>query len=97
MGPERKIQVKVIDYARKRYGALCKKSETGKFGSTGWPDYLILGHEGVYFFIEFKAPGGKLTPLQQSVMKEIERRGHQYYIVDDADEGKRMIDEELGP
>lgn len=100
MGPERKIQVKVIEYAKKEYGALCKKLESGKFASTGWPDYLIVGrshrHTPVVIFMEFKAPGKKLTELQYHFMVEIESRGFHYYTVFTVEGGKKVLDKEFG-
>ena len=95
MGPEAKIQKSVIDYARKRHGALCKKMEAGRFGSTGWPDYMILNHHHV-FFIEFKRPGGALTPLQVHMREAICKLGFKVYLVDDVAEGKEIVDGEMG-
>lgn len=47
------------------------------------------------FFIEFKRPGGKLTPLQEGVRQQIVRLGFKYYLVDSTEQGKRIIDHEL--
>src|SRR5713226_7006028 len=72
------IRRSVLNYAKEKYGALCKKLSTqGPMGSTGWPDDMILGWRepdrntalqqggSVIFLIEFKRLGGKLTKLQQ--------------------------------
>jgi hypothetical protein len=48
------------------------------------------------FFIEFKRPGNKLTPLQEAMKKEIEGRGFHYYTIFTVDGGKVAIDMELG-
>lgn len=102
---EANIQRSVINYAKSR-GLLCKKlSVQGPMGNTGWPDYLLLGldrpldgspSEPVVFFMEFKRPGGVLTPLQEETRKTIEERKFHYYVVDDAQEGKKLVDKELG-
>lgn len=95
MGPERKIQVKVTDYAKKKYHALCKKIEAGRFGANGWPDYLILGAQGQHFFIEFKGPGGKLTKLQALRHEEILSHAHPCFVVGSVEEGIRLVDRML--
>jgi len=105
---ESSIRRAVLDYAKKKYNALTKKMETGRFASSGWPDDMILGKivkvqadedilwRSVIFFIEFKRPGNKLTPLQEAMMREIEGRGFHYYTVFTVEGGKKVIDKELG-
>lgn len=101
-GPEAKIQDAVIKYAREK-GALCKKNEVGRyFVGSGFPDYTIFpdrdwkkgARAPVPFVVEFKKPGGKLTPLQEEVRRQIEARGYKYYLVDDKEQGKKIIDKE---
>ena len=102
-GPEGKIQDAVVKHAKK-LGMLPKKNETGRyFVGSGWPDYTIYVG-GTYadgfvrdprtFFVEFKAPGGKLTPLQKKIREELEHLGFEYYVVDDVAKGKQILDEE---
>jgi hypothetical protein len=104
---ESSIRRAVLDYAKKKYGALTKKMETGRFASSGWPDDMILvgptkrsSDDAPWvprmFFIEFKRPGNKLTPLQEAMMYEIEGRGFHYYTVFTVEGGKKVIDKELG-
>lgn len=105
-GPEGKIQDKVLKYAREK-DILYKKQEVGRFMvSSGWPDALFFPdrsgkgmmslQDGGYtpFFIEFKAPGGRLTDLQQNVKKKLEARDYAVYVVDDADEGIKILERE---
>ena len=105
---ESSIRRSVLNYAKKKYGALCKKLSTqGQMGSTRWPDDMILGwmkpdrntalQQGgsVIFFIEFKQPGGRLTPLQQHMMSEIGSRGFHHYVVSTVKDGKKVVDKEL--
>lgn len=108
-GPEAKIQDAVIKYARSK-GLLCKKNEVGRYMvASGWPDYMVFGVSTIrdvyhgrevlalpkVVFMEFKRPGGKLTPLQQDVYDKLRAKGFTYYMVDDAAEGKALIDKEF--
>lgn len=94
-GPEGKTQDAVIKYAREKYNALCKKNEVGRyFVGSGFPDYTIFPDGKPAFMMEFKKPGGKLTPLQEEMRKQIEARGYKYYLVDDKEQGKKIIDKE---
>src|SRR5438445_2321320 len=53
-------------YAKSR-GLLYKKNEVGRFFvSSGWPDVVFYPAHGQAFFMEFKRPGGKLTPDRKS-------------------------------
>ena len=36
-------------------------------GYRGWPDRMVILKNGIVLFIEFKRPGGKLTPSQRSL------------------------------
>ena len=65
---ERTIEGRVVEWARKR-GWKVKKMNG--LGDRGWPDRLFVGPGGICAFIEFKKPGGKLTPLQQDTINEL--------------------------
>jgi hypothetical protein len=107
-GPEGKIQDAVVKYAKEEYNLLVKKNEVGRyFVSSGWPDCMFFGQRKeqvvrfrewilrtIIFFIEFKAPGGKLTPLQEHMREEIQSRGYRYYVIDDITKGRATIDKE---
>lgn len=97
-GPEGYIQDAVIEYARRAYGVICKKNEVGRyFVSAGFPDYTIFPGDQRSFFIEFKAPGGKLTELQAHTKRALESKGYHVYVVDDVAKGKQIIDKECEP
>jgi hypothetical protein len=99
MGPEAKIQTAVVKYARSRYvGRLvARKNAAGRFGSNGYPDYEFNCEKRHTFFIEFKAPGGSLTALQEQRISELEDLGYTVYVIDKVDAGKLAIDEEMRP
>ena len=91
---EASIQKSVITYARKK-GCICiKLGGAGRFGSSGWPDYLIL-RDGLAIFIEFKKPGGRVTPLQAKKIEELCEAGFTATMCDEVESGKRIIDLEL--
>lgn len=100
-GPEGKIQDAIIKYARTKYGALCKKNEVGKFFvGSGWPDYMMFkplaatGGIPHMWFVEFKAPGKDLTPLQQEMRKQINTCGFRVHVISSVAAGKMIIDAE---
>jgi hypothetical protein len=51
----------------------------------GWPDDLFLVEGGRPFFIEFKAPGKKPSPLQISRITLLKELGYDVEVHDDAD------------
>jgi len=51
-------------------------------GMTGVPDRLVLLPSGRVVFVELKAPGRKLAPLQQKRKKQLEALGFKVYVID---------------
>ncbi len=89
MAAESKIEKAVCTYAKK------KGFYVRKFVSTshrGVPDQLFISPNGVTFFIEFKAPNKKPTAMQLDEHRQIERCNVVVHVVDDVEEGKRVID-----
>jgi hypothetical protein len=85
----------VIEYAR-NHGCICvKQSTAGRYGTAGWPDYLICIPGGAVIWFEFKRPGQKMTPLQARRAEELEQIEHVHEVVDDAVRGKHLIDRYL--
>jgi hypothetical protein len=75
----------------KELEALCKK-KSGQVGClllklspqylAGLPDRLLIGPGGMVL-VEFKRPGGKVTPLQAALHKQINRvRPGSVYVID---------------
>lgn len=95
-GPEGKIQDKLTAFMRE-HDVLYKKQEVGRyFVSSGWLDFLIFPGDERVFVLEVKAPGGKLTPLQQHRVKDLECRGYKVFVVDSAQSGIAIIANECG-
>ena len=66
-----------------------------KFVSPGWdgvPDRLVLMPEAHMAFVELKAPGRKLRPLQVRRKTQLERLGFQVYVVDGAEQIDAILD-----
>lgn len=89
---EKDIEKAVCEYAKSR------KIEAYKFSSpnrAGVPDRMFLAPFQHAFWIEFKKPGGKPTPLQVRECERIRYMGFDVYLVDSVEEGKAVIDGEL--
>lgn len=52
-------------------------------GNAGVPDRVVLLN-GKAYFIELKAPGQKLRPLQEYRRKQLEELGFEVYVIDSA-------------
>lgn len=93
-GPEGKIQDKLTRFMRE-HDVLYKKQEVGRYMvSSGWMDFAVFPGSGEVFFMEVKAPGGKLTPLQQHMKERLESKGYTVYVVYSAEAGIRIIEDE---
>lgn len=98
-GPEGKVQDGVIRYAREKHNALCVKNEAGFYNLGGFLDYTIYPDlerkkKARVFVIEFKAPGGVLTPKQHHCKGQLEERGHPVYVIDNIARGRMIVDQE---
>lgn len=55
-------------------------------GCAGVPDRLVLLPGGKIAFVELKAPGRKLRPLQEKRKQQIESLGFKVWVIDQIDE-----------
>lgn len=62
---------------------------------TGWPDRECILPNGRHFYVEFKRPGGELSPVQRHIQSQLVAMGHQYFEVDNAHMFKRILAERL--
>lgn len=46
-----------------------KLTTLGARGTSGWPDYLVMGPTGRVAFVELKRPDGLTTPLQDEKIR----------------------------
>lgn len=55
-------------------------------GNRGVPDRLVILPDGRTLYVEMKAPGKRLSPLQAKWAKTLQNLGHKVYKIDcDAD------------
>jgi hypothetical protein len=77
---EKEVEKKCGDIA-KRYGCLWLKWSSPS--QRGVPDRILICPGGRVVFIEVKRPGGKLTALQGSWLRKLNRQGVLARCVDD--------------
>lgn len=85
---EKTIEKAVVDYARKR-GWLAFKFVSP--AQRGVPDRIFF-RNGITTMIEFKAPGGKLSKLQQYVLTELDKHNMIVAVIDSIEDGKKFFD-----
>ena len=76
---EREIERRFVTAVRKS-GGLAPKFVSPGFD--GVPDRIVLLPGGRFAFVELKAPGKKMRPLQVRRKEQLERLGFQVYCVD---------------
>jgi len=86
---ESEVENPVVSYARKKGYVVDKFTSPSK---RSVPDDLFLSPCGVIFFAEFKAPGKKPTKKQAEDHARRRANNALVYVIDDVDEGKRVVD-----
>ena len=87
---ERDIEVKLVK-AAKSMGGLAVKFVSP--GLSGVPDRLVLLPGGKIAFVETKAPGEKLRPLQVRRKAQLEALGFLVYCIDRPEQIGRILNE----
>ena len=62
-------------------------------GMAGMPDRLVLYPSGKMFFVELKAPGKKLRPLQLVRHEELKQMGFPVKVIDTKEKAEAFINE----
>ena len=62
-------------------------------GFDGVPDRLVLLPHGRFAFVELKAPGKKMRPLQVRRKRQLEQLGFLVYCIDDTTQIGGILDE----
>lgn len=70
-----------------RHGDECLKLATP--GTRGLPDRIVIFDKGVSWFVEFKRPGGKLSPAQEFWIDVLRQKGFMVDVFDNLDEAER--------
>ena len=87
---EKTVEKKLVEAVRSM-GGLCPK-----FVSPGWdgvPDRIVLLPGSVVAFVETKAPGKRMRPLQIRRKMQLEGLGFKVFCLDSVEEIEEVIDE----
>ncbi|MGN0449943.1 MAG: VRR-NUC domain-containing protein [Ruminococcus sp.] len=87
---EKFVERKLVE-AVKKMGGLAPKFVSP--GLDGVPDRIVLLPHGVLAFIELKAPGKKMRPLQVRRKRQLERLGFSVYCVDCLEQIETVLQE----
>ena len=90
---EKYIEQKLIA-AVKNMGGLAPKFASPGFN--GVPDRIVLLPMGKIAFVELKAPGKKMRPLQARRKRQLEVLGFLVYVIDDEEKIQLVLSEILG-
>jgi hypothetical protein len=67
-------------------GCMCPK-----VGFDGWPDRLVVYAPGKHMWMEFKAPGGKLTKAQKVRIPLLVAKGEMVWIVTNTAQAVELV------
>lgn len=87
---EREVEKALTKEVKKRGGLALKFMSPGM---SGVPDRLIMIKGGKLAFIELKAPGKKMRPLQIKRKRQLEELGFKVYCIDDKNQIGEILDE----
>lgn len=87
---EKEIEKRLIQEVRKR-GGLCWKFTSP--GTDGVPDRLVLMPCGKIAFVELKATGEKMRPLQMYRKLQLEKLCFDVYCIDDVKQIMEVLNE----
>ena len=87
---ERDIEKKMTQAVKKAGGLALKFVSPGL---AGVPDRLVLMPKGRLCFVELKAPGQKMRPLQLKRKEMLESLGFRFYCIDSTEKIGGVIDE----
>ena len=87
---EKIIEHKLVKAARERGGLAWKFTSPG---TSGVPDRIVLLRDGKAGFVEVKAPGQKVRPLQELRMRQLRRLGFFAAVIDGLEQIGGVLDE----
>jgi hypothetical protein len=88
---EKQIEEKVCTYAKENGFLVYKFTSPAR---AAVPDRMFVVPQKGIFFVEFKRGGQKPTPPQEREHKRLRDAGVTVYVIDNVEDGKRMIDAE---
>ncbi|MBA4541962.1 VRR-NUC domain-containing protein [Thermoactinomyces daqus] len=86
---ERQIEQRLKREVEKRGGLALKFAPLGWAGA---PDRIVLMPGGRIAFIELKAPGGKVRPLQQKRLSQLRALGFQTEVIASIDQIEAFLE-----
>lgn len=86
---ERVIEAALVKAVKERHGMALKFVSPG---FVGVPDRIVLLPHGRLAFVELKAPGEKMRPLQMKRKQQLETLGFSVYCVDGRDQLGGILD-----
>lgn len=86
---EKSIEAKLVA-AVKAVGGICWKFTSP--GTSGVPDRIVLIPFGRIAFVEVKASGEKLRPLQRLRIRTLRRLGFKAFVLDNPEQIGEIID-----
>ena len=87
---EKQIEQKLAEAVRGKGGRALKFISPG---FAGVPDRIVLLPEGHVAFVELKAPGQKMRPLQMRRKRQLEILGFRVFCIDRPDQIEKTLDE----
>jgi len=90
---EKAIETKLAKKVKSMGGIALKISSTNY---DGMPDRLVLLTDGRLAFIEIKAPGKKLRPLQEKRKRQLEALCFAVFVIDSIEQIGGILDEIRG-
>ena len=87
---EKTIEAKLVKVV-KSMGGIALKISSANYD--GMPDRLVLLTDGKLAFIELKAPGKKLRPLQEKRKQQLETLGFLVFCIDGMEQIGGILDE----
>ena len=90
---EKFIEKKLVEAVKKRGGMAPKFVSPG---FNGMPDRIVLLPSGKMAFVELKAPGEQMRPIQVKRKRQLERLGFSVYCIDDVEQIEEVLHEMRG-
>ena len=87
---EREVEQSLVRSV-KRMGGICPKWVSP--GLDGVPDRIVLFPGGRIGFVELKAPGKKMRPLQKKRKEKLESLGFLVFCIDDKEQIEEVLRE----
>ena len=85
---EKIIESALVTAVKQKHGLALKLSSPGL---DGVPDRLVLLQNGRIGFVELKAPGQKMRPLQEKRKRQLEALGFLVFCVDGVDQIEEVL------